>query len=147
MKNSETLKYAGLIFVAVASYLVVTKIAKTGGAVADTVKKVVTEDLNPASTKNVVYTNLPETVQEKIGNFFGKLLDPSGYAKYQENLSAVNKQGATMQGPQTKQKSDAEIRAFNAIMYPYIQDNGAVGGGQSSPEFAAQDPRRLDFKK
>jgi len=55
MKAIDAVKIGGILFAGVAAYLVVTRTMKAGGDVVAAAKKVVTEDLNPASTENVVY--------------------------------------------------------------------------------------------
>lgn len=55
MKTGDAVKLAGIAFAGVAAYLVVTRTMKAGGDVVAGAKKVLTEDLNPASTENIVY--------------------------------------------------------------------------------------------
>ena len=124
MKTMETVKIAGSVVAGVAAYLVVTRIFKTGGKVADAVKQVVTKDLNPVSDENVVYKNLPETVQTKVGDFLGFVFDHENYVKYK----AVTENGG-----------HSNVQTQHITLAP----TGA-GPGRSSPEFAANDPRRLD---
>lgn len=129
MKTIDALKIGGIVFAGVAAVMVISKIAKTGATVAEAAKKVITEDLNPASGKNVVTQTLQSTssgmkIHETIGNFLGRIFDPEGYRRYMDNLKTLENHGQVQKGD---------------ILPP----TGA-GGGQSSPAFAAIDPRRLD---
>jgi len=90
MKAMDAVKIGGIVFAGVAAYLLVTRTVKAGDDVVAAVKKIVTEDLNPASDKNVIYKNLPESWTEKIGNKLGQIFDPEGHAKYQENLKSLD---------------------------------------------------------
>jgi hypothetical protein len=119
------LKIAGVIAVGVGAYLVVTRVAKTGGKVVETAKEVITKDLNPASSDNLIYSNLSDGVKNSIGkvfDFFG------GTDYYADDPSNVKKQ-APLLAPKPESKP--------------LPPTGA-GSGQSSPAFAAKDPRRLD---
>lgn len=98
MKTSDALKLAGIVAAGVAVYLVVTRTIKAGGDIAAGVKKVVSEDLNPASTKNVVTTALQSTptgasIHEKIGDFLGSVFDPEGYRKMQSANASLHPDG------------------------------------------------------
>jgi hypothetical protein len=124
MKTMDAVKIAGIVAAGVAAYLVVTKTAKAGGKVVEAAKEVITKDLNPASTENVIYKNLPETVQTKVGDFLGFVFDHENYVKYK---------AATENG------GHSNLQTQKITLAP----TGA-GGGQSSPTFAANDPRRLD---
>jgi len=124
MKTMDAVKIAGIVAAGVAAYLVVTKTAKAGGQVVSAAKEVITKDLNPASSENIIYSNLPDSVKNGIG----KIFDFFGSTDYYADPSNVKKQ-APLLAPHTVQKPLAPTGA---------------GGGQSSPAFAATDPRRLD---
>lgn len=95
MKTIDAVKLAGIVFAGVAAYLVVTRTVKAGGDVVAGVKKVITEDLNPASTKNVVYTTVNSTeigqsITEKIGDFLGSVFDRKNYLDHQNRLKQLD---------------------------------------------------------
>ncbi len=136
----QALQLAAIVAAGVAAYLVVTKIAKTGAKVGDAIGSVATdvkntivtaatETFNPASEANIVNrvvtsTPLGQDISSKFGDFLGSIFDPKGYAEYQANLAKSNTSNV---------KKQAKLLA----------PTGA-GGGQSSPSYAATDPRRLD---
>lgn len=115
MKTLDAIKIGGIVFAGVAAYLVVTRTVKAGGDVVEGAKKVIKEDLNPASDKNVVYVNTPEPVKRAVGDFLGSILDPEGYKKMKEaekalgggtsHVSNTKMQGPLLSGPD---ESDAE---------------------------------------
>lgn len=110
MKTSDALKMAGIVFAGVAAYLVVTRAAKAGEKVTDAVVNTIKKDLNPTSPENVVYRNLPETLQEKIGNALGSIFDPDGYAVYTANKKAIDGMMAGDGGASnTKKQADALV--------------------------------------
>jgi hypothetical protein len=117
----NVLKIAGVIAVGVGAYLVVTRVAKTGGKVVETAKEVITKDLNPASSDNVIYSNLSDDVKNSIGKVFDFF---KGTDYYADDPSNVKKQAP--------------------LLAPKPLPPTGAGGGQSSPAFAAKDPRRLD---
>jgi hypothetical protein len=125
MKTVDALKIAGIVAAGVAAYLVVTKTAKAGGQVVVAAKEVITKDLNPASPDNIVYSNLSDGFK----NSLGKIFDFFGGTDYYADPSNVKTQ-APLLAPQTVKKP--------------LPATGAVGG-QSSPTFAAGDPRRFDL--
>ena len=129
MKTMDALKIAGIVAAGVGVYLVVTKTAKAGGQVVTAVKDVVTKDLNPASSENIIYSNLPDSVK----NSLGKVFDFFGGSDYYADPSNVKKQ-APLLAPQT---------AANPAIKPLTLST--AGAGQSSKEFAAHDPRRFDL--
>lgn len=115
MKTMDAVKIAGIVAAGVAAYLVVTRTAKAGGKVVEAAKEVITKDLNPASTENVIYKNLPETVQTKVGDFLGWMFDHENYVKYKaatENGGHSNlqtqKQTITLPKYSPEDQSDAE---------------------------------------
>lgn len=124
MKTIDALKLAGIVAAGVGAYLVITRAAKAGGNVVAAVSDVVTRDLNPASADNVIYKNLPSTIQEKVGDFLGFVFDNANYTKYK----AASSNGG-----------NSNLQTQHITLAP----TGA-GAGQSSPGFAATDPRRLD---
>jgi tRNA A37 threonylcarbamoyladenosine dehydratase len=125
MKNMYALKIAGIVAAGVAAYLIVTRTYKAGGNAVEAVKEVITKDLNPASTENVIYKNLPENVQTFVGDALGYVFDHENYVKYKAT---------------TSNGGHSNLQSQKITLAP----TGA-GGGQSSPEFAAKDPRRLDL--
>lgn len=129
MKPMDALKLAGIVAAGVAAYLVVTKTAKAGGQVAQAAKEVITKDLNPASSDNIIYSNLPDSVKNGIG----KVFDFFGGTDYYADPSNVKKQ-APLLAPQT---------AAKPTIKPITPST--AGAGQSSKEFAAHDPRRFDL--
>lgn len=56
MKAIDVLKIVGIIGAGVVAYKFASALKQAGGDVAVAVKKVVTEDLNPVSDKNLAYT-------------------------------------------------------------------------------------------
>lgn len=89
MKNETVLQVAGVVAAGVVAYLLVSRTIAAGGKVVEGAKKVLTEDLNPASGKNIVTQTLQSTeagraVHEKVGDFLGRVFDPKGYAKMKE---------------------------------------------------------------
>jgi hypothetical protein len=125
MKTMDALKIGGVVVAGVAAYLIVTKAAKTGGKVVEAVKETITKDINPASTENVIYKNLPESVQRGVGDFLGFVFDNANYRRNKQIMQS---------GGVSNVKNQAELLA----------PTGAVSG-QSSPGFAAKDPRRVDL--
>lgn len=68
MKAIDAVKIGGILFAGVAAYLVVTRTMKAGGDVVAAAKKVLTEDLNPASPENVVYKAASAAVDKLAGD-------------------------------------------------------------------------------
>jgi hypothetical protein len=78
MKAADGIRIAQLAAVVVGAwviYRVVSSGAKTAGAAAAAVADVIKKDLNPASTENVIYKNIPIDMQTKIGDFVGPIFD------------------------------------------------------------------------
>jgi hypothetical protein len=128
MKTSDALKIGGIVFAGVAAFLIVNRAIKEGGKVAVAVSEVVKKDLNPASTENIIYKNLPETVQTKVGDFLGWVFDNEGYNRRKTLLE----NGGT-----------SNVKTQKVQLLP---PSGA-GAGRSTPEFTRTDPRRLDIVK
>lgn len=61
MKATDALGWAAIVGAGVVAYLVVKKAADTGKKAADAIADVITTDLNPTSTENVVYRLIPES--------------------------------------------------------------------------------------
>lgn len=129
MKTIDAFKFAGIVAAGVAAYLVVTKTAKAGGQVVKVAKEVITKDLNPASSDNIIYSNLPDSIKNGIG----KVLDFFRGTNYYADPSNVKKQ-APLLAPQTTERPTIKPLAPTT-----------AGAGQSSKEFAAHDPRRFDL--
>lgn len=55
MKNTTASQMAGVVAAGVVAYLVVSRTIKAGGKVLEGAKEVLTKDLNPASSENIVY--------------------------------------------------------------------------------------------
>jgi hypothetical protein len=78
MKSETALKIAqfgAVVIGAIVLYRVVSSGAKTAAAVGAAVADIVKKDLNPASTENIVYKNIPVDVQRKIGDVIGPIID------------------------------------------------------------------------
>ncbi|NBW79185.1 MAG: hypothetical protein EBR27_09260 [Betaproteobacteria bacterium] len=119
MKAMDAVKIGGILFAGVAAYLVVTRTIKAGGDVVAGAKKVVKEDLNPASDKNIVYVNTPEPVKEAVGDFLGSIFDPAGYKRMKEaersigsapQISNVKKQAPLLTGPDESVAETARLQ-------------------------------------
>lgn len=61
-----------LASLAIGGYLVWRASQKVGEAI-DTAEEIITTDLNPASSDNIVYTNTPDVVKDGFNSFFGAL--------------------------------------------------------------------------
>jgi len=68
MKAVDALKIGGILAAGVVTYLLVTRTLKAGGKVIDGAKKVLTEDLNPASTENIIYKATSAAVDTFAGD-------------------------------------------------------------------------------
>lgn len=66
MKAKQALGWAAVAFGAVAAYLVVSKVVKTGGKVVDAAVETLKTDLNPASRENVIYSNIPDDFKTRV---------------------------------------------------------------------------------
>lgn len=100
MKNKTALQAAGIVAAGVVAYLVISRTMAAGGNVVKAAEKIIKEDLNPASDKNIVTTALQSTetgrtIHEKVGNFLGRIFDPKGYAKMLEAEAALKVGGPT----------------------------------------------------
>lgn len=79
-KAQDSLIYLEIAGALVAGYFIYKTVGKVGqgaAATVDAAKKVITEDLNPASPKNIIYDNLPQGAKDALGNLmetiFGKI--------------------------------------------------------------------------
>ena len=75
MTIGEQIKSKGVtvLFIVGGALLLGYIVKKKAGAVVDSVKQTVTEDLNPASDKNIVYKNTPDVVKSNFDKFFATI--------------------------------------------------------------------------
>lgn len=95
MKTMDAVKIGGILFAGVAAYLLVTRVSKAGGDIVKGATEVITKDLNPASTENVVYktitkTEAGQTITEKLGDFLGFVFDRKGYEDHMGRLKQID---------------------------------------------------------
>jgi len=71
------LEIGGALLLGFLTYRAVSKAGQGAAAVANEVKSVITKDLNPASSENIIYSNLPDSAKNALGNLmetiFGKI--------------------------------------------------------------------------
>jgi hypothetical protein len=137
MKTSTMLKLAAIAASGVAAYLVVSRTIKAGGKVAEGIKTVVTQDLNPASDKNIIYKNISESAKEKIGNLLGYVFDYAGYKKYKENLAAL---AAPL--PVSKSQIEKEKALLRKMERSY---NDPFDGVKTQDPYAAPEDYPINF--
>lgn len=127
MKTTDALKLAGIVFAGVAAYLVITKAAKAGGDLKKGVQEAVAAVTEPV--KKAIKDAVEGDKTLPPNDPYSK---PAGFDRYWQwvkNFWGID----DTPNPSNLQKQ-------GEILLP---PTGA-GGGQSSPEFAARDPRRLD---
>lgn len=139
MKTMDALKIAGIVAAGVAAYWAVTKVAKVGvGGAAKAVTAAAGEALS-GGVKGIGETvGIPDTdlAQCRADLAAGKMWDASFSCPLPVYAKAVKDK---ILGGEAVNPSNVNAQASVAL-----PDTGA-GGGQSSPAFAATDPRRLDL--
>lgn len=139
MKTMDAVKIAGIVAAGVVAYWAVTKFAKAGGIQA--LSKAVTNAAGGAAVgavKGIGETvGIPDTdlTQCKIDIKNGEWWKASFSCPAGEYLTAVKNR---VLGVEEVNPSNVETQHIT------LAPTGA-GGGQSSPTFAANDPRRLDI--
>lgn len=138
MKTMDALELAGIVAAGVAAYWAVTKVAKMGAAGAGKAAVKAAGDVLAGGVKGIGETvGIPDTdlTQCRADLAAGKMWDASFSCPLPVYAKAV----------MNKILGDEEINPSNVKTQHTVAlpDTGA-GGGQSSPEFAAKDPRRLD---
>lgn len=127
MKSDTLLKYAqlaALVAAGVVLYRVASRASEAASAgasvvasVVDSVKETLKTDLNPKSDKNLIYSNLPDSVTEKVGNFLGAIFGPpmpdisdqSNLKKQTENISSAV---TTSEAQKRKTASEFSLRTI-----------------------------------
>ena len=146
----DAVKIGGIVFAGVAGYLLITKVAKAGGDIGKGASDAYHAVADPIVKKAHELAAYGDTVAN--GN---PALDPSdpmssppGLERYWKSVKRFWGIGQPASNP-----SNVKLQGLALLSYGVVNDVPATdplpatgaGGGQSSPDFAATDPRRLDL--
>lgn len=83
------LEIGGALLLGFLTYRAVSKAGQGAAAVANEVKTVITKDLNPASSENIIYSNLPDSAKTALGNLMETIFGKIPSAPVSNNVAPV----------------------------------------------------------
>ena len=131
MKSADVMVYAkigAVILGGIVIYKTYKTVSGSVGTAAEKVsnaaKKIVTEDMNPASDKNIIYSALPDSWKESLVNIFEKVLGPPPVvqtAGVSLSVAVANSENAAR-----KAAKDRKFSEITQVEMPVVLDNGII---------------------